>query len=407
MAWRDELTRVVLPDGRRLIGASFRGVPFFVESAERQGGRRIVPHEFPQRDDPYVEDLGRRARAFPVEGYICGQDYIEQRDKLLTALEDVAGPGELVHPYYGVKRAVCARFSVQESIGDGGIARLSIEFVEAPAQAIAPSEEIDPGAQVEASAAAAEVASTGELEANFDVDDAPSFALESLTAQLEDVAEQLETGLQDITLAGEEAARVAAEIHIFAAEAAALVQTPVEAVETLASGLALIAEAVADAPRPAFQVFVRIGETLEATLNPGTTPIRVQERINSAALSRSLRTAFATAAGRLLLTVEHETLEDAIADRDSVADLLEELAADAGDALYPALVQLRADVLRAVPGNAVLARLVTREVRVALPSLLLTYQLYGSVEQEADILARNRIRHPGVISGEIQVLSDG
>ena len=42
--------------------ASFRGVPFEVTSASLTAGRRTVVHEYPQRDKPYVEDLGRASR---------------------------------------------------------------------------------------------------------------------------------------------------------------------------------------------------------------------------------------------------------------------------------------------------------------------------------------------------------
>ncbi|MNN99925.1 hypothetical protein D3C81_2196910 [compost metagenome] len=43
-------------------GASFRGVPFLVDTDSVPVGRRTQLHEFPQRDQPFVEDLGRRTR---------------------------------------------------------------------------------------------------------------------------------------------------------------------------------------------------------------------------------------------------------------------------------------------------------------------------------------------------------
>jgi len=54
--------------------ARFRDVPFFVDVAEREGGRRTVPHVFPLRDKPFIEDMGRALRMFPVEGYVVGDD---------------------------------------------------------------------------------------------------------------------------------------------------------------------------------------------------------------------------------------------------------------------------------------------------------------------------------------------
>lgn len=58
-AWRDAL----LP-------AMFDGVPFFCEAGSRETGRRVVIHEYPKRELPYSEDMGRRAIQFTVRGYI-------------------------------------------------------------------------------------------------------------------------------------------------------------------------------------------------------------------------------------------------------------------------------------------------------------------------------------------------
>lgn len=406
MSWRDDLARVTLPDGRVLIGASFRGVPFFVEQVERRGGRRTVSHEFPLRDDPFIDDLGRRARQFPIEGYVVGDDYLDQKNALLAAVEDTAGPGELVHPYYGALRAICASYSVRESIREGRFATFSLEFQEAPAQSVTPTEEVDALAQVVASADAALAGVGDDLVSTYDVSDSPSFALASLTAKIEETSARLEDSMSDVTMAAQEAARVAAEIRLLSEQAASLVLQPLEALEQLQESLTLMAAAVADAPRPLLGAFVRIAEDLVPDLTPGDTPIRVQERTNNTSLTAAFRAAFAIASARLLVEVEYETLEDATADRTSVVDLLEELAGEAADLLYPLLAQLRSDVLRAVPGTAVLARVLRREERVAVPSLLLAFRLYGSVDQEQDIVARNRIRHPGFVSGDLQVLSD-
>jgi prophage DNA circulation protein len=98
--------------------------------------------------------------------------------------------------------------------------------------------------------------------------------------------------------------------------------------------------------------------------------------------------------------------DDAMAARDSIAELLDEQAAAAGDTAYPALVDLRSEVLRAVPGASQFARIVTVSRSVPIPSLLLAYQLYGSVDLESDIIARNAIRHPGFVAGDLKVLSD-
>ncbi|KKK49066.1 hypothetical protein LCGC14_3138830, partial [marine sediment metagenome] len=91
---------------------------------------------------------------------------------------------------------------------------------------------------------------------------------------------------------------------------------------------------------------------------------------------------------------------------DEIADALDAQAATAGDTVYPLLIHLRARVLRAVPGSAVLARLLTIERPTTVPSLLLSYGLYGDVDREGDVVTRNGVQHPAFVGGTLQVLSD-
>ena len=71
---------------RLLRTASFNGVPFEVNAGSIVVGRRVVTHEFPQRDTPYSEDLGRAYRQFSLTGFVTGADYIEKARRLQNAL---------------------------------------------------------------------------------------------------------------------------------------------------------------------------------------------------------------------------------------------------------------------------------------------------------------------------------
>lgn len=407
MSWQDSLSRVTLPDGRVLIGASFRGVPFLVESTDRAGGRRTVVHEFPLRDVPVVEDLGRRSRTFTLEGYVIGDDYVAQRNALLAALEDEAGPGELVHPYHGTVRAVCSSLTVRESIADGGMARFGLEFTEAPALSVAPSETPDLAAQVETSADTA-VESLGlSLEASYSTGGQPSYALQSLEDEVTTRASALGAELEKMVTAPQELARLDVEIQSIISNVSSLVRTPSDIIESFQAVLDSLADTIEESPRKVVQALIESYDVAAQPLVEGITATRDLERDNQEALTAALRQWLAIEAARLLPAVVYETIDDAISDRDAVAIRLEEQASIADDTAYPALVQLRADVLRAVPGDTELARLVPLEQRIPIPSLLLSYRLYGTVESEVDIIARNGVQHPGFVSGSLEVLSDG
>jgi len=120
MAWRDEYRP-----------GAFRGVPFHLKSSSSTGGRRTVLNEFPLRDTPMTEDMGRRARQFNLTLTLIGPDYMAQRDRLIEALETF-GPGTLMHPFRGeLLVAVLGDYSCEESTEQGGLARISVTFVEA------------------------------------------------------------------------------------------------------------------------------------------------------------------------------------------------------------------------------------------------------------------------------------
>ncbi|MBD8202059.1 DNA circularization protein [Pseudomonas viridiflava] len=114
--WRDSL----LP-------ASFRGVGFFISSAVVPIGRKGQLHEFPQRDEPYFESLGKQSQVHTVTAFIVGPDCFEQRDKLLQALE-ASGAGELVHPWLGRMQVQVGECDMTHSLAEGGIVRLNLKF---------------------------------------------------------------------------------------------------------------------------------------------------------------------------------------------------------------------------------------------------------------------------------------
>ena len=89
-----------MAEEKKLYEASFRGVPYHVTKVDLKVGRRTVVHEYPQRDKPYVEDIGRAARRLSFTAFVVGDDYIQQADKLIGASETV-GPGTLIHPQLG------------------------------------------------------------------------------------------------------------------------------------------------------------------------------------------------------------------------------------------------------------------------------------------------------------------
>lgn len=115
----------------KLLEASFRGVPFKVEEESAGTGRRVETHEYPNRDKPYTEDLGKVTFRPSITAYVVGDDCFDQRDRLIDALNK-PGPGTLVHPTYGeLKVCVDGEVRVSTSKSEGRIVRFDLKFVEA------------------------------------------------------------------------------------------------------------------------------------------------------------------------------------------------------------------------------------------------------------------------------------
>jgi hypothetical protein len=135
-------TRPGSPWRARLLPAHFDGFQFHVETGSWENGRRIVTHEFPKRDLPYSEDMGKRAVELSVRGYIVQyprddpsgeplyqRDYTIARDRLQERL-DLGREGTLQLPTMFPIRVVCSRYRLSEEKRLGGYCVFDMSFVE-------------------------------------------------------------------------------------------------------------------------------------------------------------------------------------------------------------------------------------------------------------------------------------
>jgi prophage DNA circulation protein len=70
--------------------------------------------------------------------------------------------------------------------------------------------------------------------------------------------------------------------------------------------------------------------------------------------------------------------------------------------LHQALADLRAAVVRDINERAAeLARVVSFVPAATVPALVVAYRLYGAADLDAQIVSRNRIAHPGFVTGGV------
>lgn len=118
MAWRNEyadsLHKVLIdtPGGTiECVGGSYAGIPFFVASSEKTGGRVIITKAIPFSDKHVNEDGGKKVSSFSFSIFLLGVDVESKREALEDAF-DKEGYFELVHPQYGRFNARCSEYTV-------------------------------------------------------------------------------------------------------------------------------------------------------------------------------------------------------------------------------------------------------------------------------------------------------
>ena len=128
-----------------LLPAFYKNAEFHVEAFSEENGRRLVVHQFPKKNRPYAEDMGRRAFAYTVRGYCVSfmvdtnyplyqRDYRVARDALRSALDE-GGAGRLQLPSLPAVIVACERYRMSEATRFGGYCTFDMQFVE---QGLAP-----------------------------------------------------------------------------------------------------------------------------------------------------------------------------------------------------------------------------------------------------------------------------
>ena len=139
---------------------------FHVETSARKSGRRTVIHQYPKRNIPYSEDMGRDAVKWSFNAYLIMGDrgiagnLLSQIDDLISALE-ADDAGLLIHPTLGTMFCMCLDYSYSDKRTAGGYVEFDMQFVEAgtPAMAIA----MDTGSNLTESASAAETSAVSAI----------------------------------------------------------------------------------------------------------------------------------------------------------------------------------------------------------------------------------------------------
>lgn len=399
-------------------GASFRGVPFYVDAIAKEQGRRTVVHRFPGREEVLVQDLGLDAERFRVQAYVIGPDYDTDLARLEEALL-AGGPGQLVHPWRGIYTVeVVGPVQTQESKREGGMASVTFEALVRPDELRLPPTRRDTRARVSLDASALREASMVEFVAGFSADALPDDALASSISMLDQATQHLvalnSSANHYIGVANE----VAADIAEFTQAATSLIRAPARMADALSGIVANTYAAIASVRGAALGTVYRVTRMLTdealsmrdfgGDLAPIPTPTAQREREaqNRDAVLQFFRVVAAAELSRAIAGAPFASFSRARAARDAVSALLDSVSYGAGDESYEALSALRASIVEHLDEvAAALPELAIYTPAQELPALLIAHLLYGDARREAEIVERNDPPHPGLISHPLEVLN--
>lgn len=386
----------------KLLPASFRGIPFNVEDTDFGAGRRTQVHEYPQRDKPYTEDMGRATRDLSFSAFLVGADYVEQANKLLGALEQ-QGPGTLVHPWFGSMQVALvdkARVSFDSSLGR---ARVHMQFVEAGELAF-PLATSSTGAATRAAADKLSKASIDSFAAKFGIKGFQDWVSAAANGQLLDKLGIISTSeINKVLNFSNGLAKTFSTL-------AGLISNP-RSLGTKLMGMFGLSGLTTSliAWKNVVKSFSRIGKSPALKDKPASivfTPSRKQAQANASALNAITRQALlvqAVGASSLVGTdADSEASTTSYADmlevRDTVLSAIDEEMLVADDTVYVALQEARAavwtDMTTRARDSSRIKHITPKDIQ---PALVLAYDQYGDAARDAEIITRNNIRHPGFV----------
>ena len=393
MTWRD-----------RYLEASFRGIKFYVTASPAEFGRHKIVHEFPSAIDPYIEDMGKKARRYPIEGFVIGDDYNFTRDLLINAAEEI-GPGELVHPFLGIKSVECLNLKLTESFDEGSMAILSFEFVETGTASFGVSL-IDETLALIDTARDFLLDQILAFQEIFSVIKAPGYIIDSATGLIDQIGDAI-VSQNGLGVIGTTLGDLAGSVDDFKNEAKQLFDSPKELADAIVSSFENLAESFRSGPDGIRAVLRASRAELQIEKpSPFQTGSRKREKENLKSLEFIKNTASVYAAtirlAEVLSNIDSEprviSSEDAIRLRDEIVASLDRLLelTELQDG-YQTRLKLKASLLKTIPDAINLANSNTVTLERPTTPYNLAAKLYGSSDRFEELLERNQILNPSII----------
>jgi prophage DNA circulation protein len=401
--------------------ASYKGVPFYFESDDEEGGRDNVKHVFPHRDPPYIEDMGEALRYFGGVAYVHGDNADTLASTLKTALAS-KGAGMLVVPYFGPVTVHCETFKRSTQRDQMGYVAFELKFVRAGAASAYVSVPLLQNVAFGAADAMAR-AIAGQFPTVISTLDQADYVVSAAADALADAAAAVDVLRQsypvDPAISAKLRDGVAGLLATLpdqvsntapASDAGPAVLSLVGLVRQLGDGMP------ADS---AVRASLELLDAFPAPSEPASVIVAGQPYLattartayqNADAAARAVRLAALTAYVEGVLRMTFPARPEGVTTRAEVAERFEaELYNTTGAEnhdLYVAAEALRGTVIEWLTKTInTLAPVIVVESAIVMPSLALAWALYADPARADELVARNGVRHPSFMPHTIEALS--
>ncbi len=396
--------------------ASFRGIPFYFVDVEGIGGRRAIPHSYPKKEVGWTEDHGAVLTQQQINGILLGNDYQAQFNRLLAAL-NTPGPGELVHPWFGVQQVQAGKVTHKLSTEEGGIAYVSFEVFEAGEQLFPTQQEDTTATTLSASDSVKAALANGDYFA----------ALDGVGNMVDTLLDDLQGFVTNLPTLPNALSEWMDRLNRFKDLAGIIVATPGELIRDVTNLISDVKDLVTEAPW-ALQVYDQLQDKWDGeraaqaatksladniAVNVDTGFASSVTRSSTIEVSDAMLTniddfrqlvivASLVAKAETVATATFETSQEAQGTGDELAERLGEQAIDAVESgqreLWRSLRDLRFAVVNDVRIRSVqLPELRRVSPRQTTPVMLLAWRETGDAEQRDALVTCNRLRYPAFI----------
>ncbi len=386
--------------------ASYENIPFYYQNSTIDGGRKTITHEFPDSNTRYVEDLGLLEKVFNIEAIIDTNKASNNLDRFITAL-DKEGLGILIHPVLGTKQVVVKNYALSHSINENGIIRISIVFEKAEQNKFPEQDKGNIGKVgrlkgfINSLADSSIIDKWDSVKQNVEKLNSANQSLKDTARDIKRISSLVEGSANGIT-------EFITSINVVIDEAGGLVQSPFNLAKKLRTSFDNL-EIAYNSAQDIFDVSKNFSGFNVASNNTpsGTSSTSKGIKANQSLLNNYVQASGLGISYEQAANITYTNLEQLNNIRETLEKAFLALPSDIERSLYKAILNVRVET------NILFDKLSINLARVVNSSTnptslnMLTYSIYGSLDNKDILKDLNNIKDTSEVSGNIKILSNG